>query len=481
MTRYFALVVLSSILISALFYFFWKANLLKVEQNVHWQIADELARKIEQSPGWAEADTTQRELIVLREFHYLTAINPRVEPYLLDDTGMPVVSVFSDSRLRAVSLEPLTRFFTQQGFPSLPIYGQNPIAYGDRKALFSAASLHAGDGRFWIYVILSGRRYWVAFQQFTDLLAIAGTLILLVVVTVVSSGLGRVVFLQLSKSLHQIIDAAQAFAIGDFSRRVALPQGDELGTVAATMNSMAERISANMKQIENTDAMRRELIANLSHDMAHPVAVMRTAIESVLSRAESIDPPQLRDILSRALRACKDLNSQLDELFSLAKLNASDYTLNSEAFALGELCEEVLATNQDRAVAKQVSLQLEYPEELPNARADIPLVERVIANLLSNALHHTDAGGSITFSISSIPKSDRLWISVRDTGCGIASEDLAHIFDRFFTRARTGGTSTGSGLGLAIVKRIVELHGGEISVTSELGKGTEFRFSLPTA
>ena len=242
---------------------------------------------------------------------------------------------------------------------------------------------------------------------------------------------------------------------------------------------MAERISENMVQIANTDAMRRELIANMSHDMAHPVAVMRTAMESLVERAEDIEPTQIRDTLSRGLRACKDLTAQLDELFSLAKLNATDYTLNREHFALSELCEEVTANNQDHAHALGVTLSVEYPEGLPHAYADLPLIERALTNLLSNALRHSPQGGRITLSIARSTDEERLWLSVQDTGTGIDAADLPHIFDRFFTRSHKDGAQQGSGLGLAIVKRVVELHGGTIEVKSVLGEGTLFRFSLP--
>lgn len=474
--RYFLLVVLASVVISGIFYFFWKTNLLKVEQTVHWDLAQDLVRRIELQQGFAEADEQARKQLVLKEFYYLSTVNPRVDPYLVDETGKTIISLFSEYRLKQISLVPVEQFFHQEGFPITPIYGDNPRTDGAKKILFTAAPIKFGDKTAVIYVVTSGKRYWVAFQQFTDLIAIVGTIILFIVVAIVSTGLGNLVFLQLSKSLREIIEVAQCYATGDFSKRIKLASDDELGTVASTMNSMAERISDNMQQLAQADSLRRELISNISHDMRHPVAVMQTALESLLARINSIDAAQQQDALSRALSSCKHLNSQLDELFSLAKLNSTDYQLRYEEFSLTELCEEVAAINRQRAETGGIALEVLYEDLLPNVRADVALIERVLTNLLANAIRHTPEGGTISIRVSS--GTDVLVVEIEDTGSGIPEQDLPHIFDRYFTAAREG-KSEGSGLGLAIVKRVLELHKSTIKVRSSIGQGTAFQFTVP--
>lgn len=476
--RYFSLVVLASVVVSGLFYYFWKTNLLKVEQSVHWDVAQELVRRIEQAPGFQQANTEAQNEIILREFFYLAAINPRIDPYLVSSSGQIELSLYSNYRLGPISITPVLTFLAKRGFPKTPIVGENPLSDAKPEVLFSAAPIERAGALSYIYLVTSGQRYWTAFQQFTDIIAIIGTLILLVVVGIVSSGLGHLVFLQLSKGLRSIIETAQAYAAGDFSKRIELSSEDELGAVADTMNSMAARIAENIAQQAHADTMRRELISNISHDMRHPVAIMHTALETVLARSGSASKEQQQDALTRALQSCKQLNAQLDELFTLAKLNSTDFTLRQEQFSLAELTEEILANHKPRADERGISLVAEYQEPISDVQADISLIERVFSNLLSNAIRYTPSGGQISIALAE--KEKTIEVSVRDTGSGIAAEHLPHIFERYFTHAREG-SSKGSGLGLAIVKRIVELHDSQIKVQSGAQQGTRFSFELHKA
>lgn len=475
--HYFSLVVLASIVVSGLFYFFWKTNLLKVEQSVHWDVAQELVRRIEQHPNFAAADQAHRQEIILREFYYLAAVNPRIDPYLISSEGLILVSLYSRYRLRPISVRPIERFTEIKGFPLKPIYGDNPLTDDPPKILFSAAPIRLGEQvDAYLYLVTSGQRYWTAFQQFTDIIAIVGTFILLLVVGIVSSGLGHMVFLQLSTGLRSIIEVAEAYANGDFSKRIVLQSDDELGAVAATMNSMAQRISESNEAQAQADAMRRELISNISHDMRHPVAIMHTALETVLARMETSPVAQQKEAIARALQSCKQLNGQLDELFTLAKLNSTDFTLRREQFSIAELAEEVLAVHRPRAFEADLELRAEYSDTLPEVTADIALIERVFTNLIANAIRHTPAGGSIVITLTEV--GEQVHVCVADTGSGISPEHLPHIFERYFTQAREGALK-GSGLGLAIVKRIMDLHDATMTVDSLVGRGTSFSFHLP--
>jgi signal transduction histidine kinase len=176
------------------------------------------------------------------------------------------------------------------------------------------------------------------------------------------------------------------------------------------------------------------------------------------------------------------------ELFELARLDSGDLELEREAFSLPELAQDVAQKFKLRAEKQHVRLETELDVSAPQVEGDLRLLERTLENLLENALRHTEDGGFVRLCVSGSDSDSgkQLRVSVADTGCGIAAEDVPYIFDRFYRGRGTestgwleaAGRSEGSGLGLAIAKRVVELHGSQIAVDTAVGKGTEFSFHL---
>ncbi len=227
--------------------------------------------------------------------------------------------------------------------------------------------------------------------------------------------------------------------------------------------------------------LRRELIANVSHDLRSPLASLRGYLETLLLKEQALSQADRRSYLEIALRQAQHLQTLITELFELARLDFEGYRIDAEPVQLGELARDVAQKLTLAAQTRQVELQLEIDPELGLARADIGLIERTLTNLLENALAYTPAGGRIVLSMRE--QDARVLLCVSDNGSGIGSADLPRIFERFYradNKARTRDDK-GSGLGLAIVKRIVELHGSEIRVDSAVGRGTTFRFDLPLA
>jgi len=167
-------------------------------------------------------------------------------------------------------------------------------------------------------------------------------------------------------------------------------------------------------------------------------------------------------------------------LIELAKLEANEVSLQTEPFSVGELIQDTAQKFELKAEQKQVRLELDFPERLPYVSADIGLIERVLENLIGNALTHTSAGGMVRMGVS--VQGNEATVRVADTGCGIAKEDLAHVFERFY-RVNNADWDKGAhaGLGLAITKSILDLHHSRMSVDSTLGVGTAFHFTLPVA
>jgi signal transduction histidine kinase len=246
----------------------------------------------------------------------------------------------------------------------------------------------------------------------------------------------------------------------------------QLGGALAEVERLKEDLEA-----ENS-YLRRDLIANVSHDLRTPLVSMRGYLELLAAKGETLDPDQRREYLGIAVRQSEHLTALVDELFELAKLDFKGMTLEREPFPFGELATDVVQKFRLAAERKRVGLHVEAAPHLPFVNADLSLMERVLENLIGNALQHTPAGGQVCVRLSA--EGMRLSAQVADTGSGIPSADLPFIFDRFYRgadgRTRTSG---GAGLGLAITKRILELHDTEIRVESDAKSGTRFAFSLP--
>jgi signal transduction histidine kinase len=275
-------------------------------------------------------------------------------------------------------------------------------------------------------------------------------------------------------------DASVARSVMSLSAGRAGAELERLKAAEGQQRALAEvEVLKNRLQEENV-YLRRELIANVSHDLRSPLASLRGYLETLLLKEHALTEADRRSYLEIALRQAQHMQTLISELFELARLDFEGYRIEAEPVQLGELARDVAQKFGLAAQTRQVQLDLEVEPELGLARADIGLIERTLTNLLENALAHTPAGGRIVLSVRA--QGARVMLCVSDNGSGIASVDMPRIFERFYRadKARRRDAK-GSGLGLAIVKRIVELHGSEIRVDSVVDRGTTFWFDLPLA
>jgi signal transduction histidine kinase len=230
-------------------------------------------------------------------------------------------------------------------------------------------------------------------------------------------------------------------------------------------------------EAENT-YLRRDLIANVSHDLRTPLVSMRGYLEVLATRGETLGAAQRAQYLDVAVRQSEHLATLIDELFELAKLDFKGVTLEREAFAFADLAGDVLQKFQLAADAQGVTLSVEAPGRARFVDADLSMMERLLENLIGNALQHTPPGGRVAVRVTH--GDDELCVQVADTGCGIPATELPFVFDRFHRGAAGRGRgSGGAGLGLAIARRVVELHDGSIGVESDGTHGTVFTVRLP--
>jgi signal transduction histidine kinase len=295
---------------------------------------------------------------------------------------------------------------------------------------------------------------------------------------------GLIVFSMLTRRLRRLADAVEAFRNSNFSGSISVPSsnpnGDEIDRLGYAFEQMEKRIVDQVQRLQTIDVQRRELLANVSHDLRTPLASMRGYLETLLLKEGSITPEEQRNYLEVAAKQSERLGKLVSHLFELTKLDAHEVSLNLETFPIAELLQDVAQKFQLAGNQKNVRIETDLGDLMPSVRADISLIERVMDNLIENALRHCTGGAVIRLGLA---LGDRaVTISVSDTGSGIAADDLGKVFDRFYQGNRNHGSGGGgAGLGLAITKRIVDLHGSEIHVESSLGQGTRFYFQLPVA
>jgi signal transduction histidine kinase len=417
-------------------------------------------------------------------FHTLMVINPNIEVYLLDLEGNVVQHSTPPGRVlrNSIDIEPIKAFLADGA--ELPILGDDPRDE-TRHKIFSASPIMVED-RYegYLYVVLASEAYDSVVQRLQGSHILQLSVLVTAFALVLAAVAGVVLFSHLTRRLRTLAGVMDSFRRSDFSTPVRLERpsagGDEIDTLTETFEGMSERIIQQVRTLKQTDELRRELVANVSHDLRTPLASLTGYIETLQLKEGRLTQEERDQYLAVARRQSERLGTLVEELFELARLESRDMEPELEPFPLPELVQDVVLGFQLEAEKKQVSLNLERPPEVPLVSADIGLIQRALSNLIGNALKHTDEGGRVSVFIE--PLINKVAVRIEDTGCGIPDAELEQIFDRFY-QARNHGEaqSTAGGLGLAIVKRILELHGSAVEAASTVGEGTVFTFSLKTA
>ncbi len=308
---------------------------------------------------------------------------------------------------------------------------------------------------------------------------ITGTAIAIIVI-IFSLWLAR----RLTRPLTSLTLAAEQMGEGNYAQRVVTPKSqDELGRLASSFNAMAEKIESDVTELHRQDQMRRDLIANIAHDLATPLTAIQGFSEALAD--DVITEPQARQETAQLIgREVQRLRRLVSDMQQMTSLESGRIQLDREPLDLHTLVDEVLEVIRPECEQAGISLHNEIAPTTPAVLADSDRMTQVLLNLLDNARRYTPAGGCITIGARVDGSLRSKWLSVwvSDTGTGIDASDLPYIFDRFFRsdRARSGA-SGGSGLGLAIIKAIITAHGGTICAESTPGKGTSITFTLPLA
>jgi two-component system OmpR family sensor kinase len=417
-------------------------------------------------------------------FDMLMVVNPGIEVYLLSPAGNILAYSAPPGKVKRdqVDLEQIKKWFETD--PVFPLTGDDPRNPG-RKKVFSVARIpEKGPLQGYFYIILGGELFDSIVHKLKDsyILQLSFWWIAASLLFVLVTGL--LLFAYLTRRLRRLASvmdsldmeqtAGQLHSLGGADRQ----QGDEIDRLAFTFKQLVERIQTQMGKLKEADTLRREFVTNVSHDLRTPLATLQGYIETLFLKDRNLTAEDRKHHLEIAIKHCERLSELVDELFELAKLDFREIKVRCEPFNIIELAHDVVQKFDLSARERNISLQINPNPGLPFVNADIGMIERVIENLLENALRYTPAGGSIRLTLSR--KNEDVSFHISDTGCGIPEEDLPHIFDRFYQRDQTQKGKTGySGLGLAIAKRILELHNKPIHVESTSGFGTTFTFLLP--
>lgn len=412
-------------------------------------------------------------------FHDYMTVNPNIEIYLLDLNGK-ILSYSADPgkvKRTSVALEPIQSFLKGELLP-----GDDPRSFTMQKAFSVTYVPTETSAEGYLYIVLRGEEYDQVNQMLQNNYIIQYSLLSLIISLAIGLLLGLLLFYTITRRVRNLSLAMREFTDNGFSAapdKALLDKNhdDEIAYLARSFDVMAEHTIAQLTKLEEQDRLRRELVANISHDLRTPLASMLGYLETLTIKEQQLDEDSRAQYLKIVSRHGERLSRLIDALFELAKFDAQEITPDKEAFSFSEFISDVVQKFQYKAEQTNITLKLLCPQEALIVHADIALIERVIDNLLANAFNYTPEGGIIALKVKQQAKE--IQIQIQDTGCGISESDLAKIFQRFYQAGNKHRKGQHAGLGLAIVKRILALHEQPIIVRSTIGLGTQFRFSLP--
>jgi two-component system OmpR family sensor kinase len=451
----------------------------RYQQEVTQKLNSELAAHIvAEAPLIQNREINQPALDQL--FHQLMVINPSIELYLLDAQGAVLGYSAPAGKVKrtVVSLDPLRQFI--DGSARFPLQGDDPRDLHGRK-VFSAARIEGDDGLHgYLYIVLGGEQYDHVAQMLGRSYSFDSAVLVLLVALIAALVAGLLMFGLQTRRLRRLGNVMRQYAgDGSMALRYGGESRDEIDLLGQQFDAMAEKIASQISELKKMDDVRREMIANISHDLRTPLTTMRGYLETLQIKREELSAEEKQQYLQTALSHSQRLALMVEELFELARLDSCESVVFSEPFSMCELVQDVTQKFELRAREKSIRLESRLNPAAPLVYGDIAMMQRVLENLLENGLRHTPAGGSISIGVDI--ESGSVLVQVADTGCGIPEADVPRIFERFYQQDKHRSDSNSAGLGLAIVKRILELHNSVIQVNSKLEKGTTFSFSLSSA
>ncbi|WP_103018296.1 sensor histidine kinase [Alicycliphilus denitrificans] len=454
------------------------------EQEVIQRLSLDLAPQIARYPELMEPRGFNPSA-VSGLFDKLMAVNPSVEVYLLDAGGRIQSYSAPEGAVKRlqVDLAPVRRLL---GGGALPIFGDDPRSPDGRK-VFSAAPLKAaGRDAGYVYVILQGESRESLAARVNAGSAANAMLWSMTLVALLGLMAGLAAFRLITRPLRTLTEAVRGLETHGMSwlpqarplLKQAARSGGEIALLGQSFERLAQRTQKQWQALRNQDQQRRELFANLSHDLRTPLTSLHGYLETLRMKSEVLEPQEQRRYLDIALEQSRKVGRLAQEMFELARLEYGVVKPEMEQFFLADLLQDVFQKFELAAEAKHQRLVADIAPGLPPITADLAMMERVLMNLIDNAVRVAPEGGEITVELQPHAQGG-IEVTVRDTGPGISAALQEHLFERpaFTGYAAAQGARSG-GFGLMIVYRILQLHESTIRLMSQPGAGAVFRFVL---
>ena len=364
---------------------------------------------------------------------YMT-INPSIEIYLLDRQGTIMAYSADPAKIKRnqVSLTPIRTLLADMD--EYPVLGDDPRSH-DRQKVFSVTPVPSADNpEGYLYVVLRGEEYDLAETMARSGHFIKMSLWAIAISLAVGMLAGLAVFHRLTRRLARLTQQVEAFenngmtlAPSPLMRRKPSSKGDEIDYLAERFDQMAQRIATQIEQLQDKDAQRRRLIAQVSHDLRTPLASMQGYIEAIRMKRESLSATEQDAFLDIALQEGHRLGRLVNELFELAALEAREKVPRTEPFMLAELVHDIAQKHAPAAASQQVTLNVKGSAPNPMAFADLAMTERVLDNLISNAIAYSPENGQVDLLIAG--NDTGLEVCVCDAGPGMPEPGPAHVFE----------------------------------------------------
>lgn len=447
-------------------------------QKLSWGLAANIsAHAVLMDPKGIDRDSLSKL------FEMLMVVNPGIEVYLLDPVGKVLAYEAPQGhvKLQAVRMQPIQQFL--KGEQAL-ILGDDPRR-PERPNIFSVAPVDvAGKTAGYVYIVLQGESHETAASLKTMNPHALAAMYALVPIVLMGAIAGWLTFGWITRPLRQLTASVQAMNMStpnghedEAAASRMTPRGDELSQLRDAFDRMQSRIQTQWQALLQQDQVRRELIANVSHDLRTPLTAMHGYLETIKFKSDQLDGQTRDRYLDLALAQSLKVGKLARELFELARLEYGSVQLNPESFSMADLVQDVFAKTSLVAQQKNIQLVADFPHTLPSVVADVGLIERVLTNLMDNAIRHSFANG--TARITLVNQTEGVLVRVIDYGEGVAQGLRAALFTR---PSPFAGKDLGErgGLGLLIVRRILQLHDCDIEWGDTPGGGCTFSFALPT-
>ncbi|MBV1908636.1 MAG: HAMP domain-containing histidine kinase [Kangiellaceae bacterium] len=450
------------------------------EQRLHHQLAEHL---VHDNPLLASGKFDHVALENL--FHSMMILGQNFEFYVLDTQGEILSFSAKPGEVvrEKVALEPILAFLN--GHQQLPIYAQDPRSSGDK--IFSTAPIYQDKTlKGYLYVIVRSQIYDGIFEQISSngkvqvygLVTISSILFLFILLLVSF----RFIVAPLKHLTSQVELLKQDGSSQQLVELESSGKSVEVDGLTFAFNQLIGQVNDQVEKLKQVDAERRELFEHLSHDLRTPLASLHGFLETIDLQQSELSEVDRRTYINRCLKNARQLKRFVDQIFELANLESGQVSTTFEPLPIAELLFDLVDKFAYKAKDKKIMLRVDVSDESLEIVTDIAKLERVLSNLVENAIRHTPPDGVITLGVLNIAGTDQVLVEVRDTGTGIPEQDLLHLFDpRFRGSKALDDGERHIGLGLTITEKLLRIIGSEIKVANNSDAGAKFSFCLPVS